>query len=54
MTSERNWLVTNSAGVAEQINEAIVITSSDECLIIRESDAVNMSTICAWRENTIN
>lgn len=54
MSSETSWCVTNSAWVSEKLDETVVISTRDEGLILIEVNSVDMGSISAFWEDTIN
>jgi hypothetical protein len=54
MTSVFVVLVTFSAWVSVKTNEAEVISGSDEILVFAHGHRVDVSTVCSFREDTLN
>lgn len=54
MTSETCWCVANSAWISEELNKTVVISCSDQALIFTKIDSVDVSTIGAFWEDTID
>lgn len=51
---EAFWLRSLSAWISEKLYETVVVTCSDKCLVLRSVNPIDMSSISALREETID
>src|SRR5688572_30349998 len=54
VASQRDGLVSSSAGVSENVHESVVVTSGDEGLVLGEVNTVDVGAVGAGGEDAVN
>ena len=54
VASKTHWLATFSARVSEELDKSIIVTGSDQRLVFVEVNSVDMSSVCALWEDSVD